>query len=40
MIHFNHPRELTDYDIEGLHLVHKAGGITVNQTPLIRGVNH
>jgi len=39
MTHFNHPRELTDYAVESIHLLQKAGGITVNQTPLIRGVN-
>jgi len=39
MTHFNHPRELTDYALEGLHQLHKAGAVTMNQTPLIRGVN-
>ena len=39
MTHFNHLRELTDYAVESIHLLQKAGGITVNQTPLIRGVN-
>jgi KamA family protein len=39
MAHFNHPRELTEPALKGLQLLQKAGAITVNQTPLIRGVN-
>jgi len=39
MAHFNHPRELTREAIEGMNLLREAGTITVNQTPLIRGVN-
>ncbi|MBN1291710.1 MAG: KamA family radical SAM protein [Candidatus Latescibacteria bacterium] len=39
MTHFNHPRELTDVAIEALHKVHKAGVVTANQTPIIRGIN-
>lgn len=39
MAHFNHPVELTDVAVEGLNLLQKAGAVTVNQTPLIRGVN-
>jgi KamA family protein len=39
MVHFNHPRELTDAAIEGLGLLQQAGAITVNQTPLIAGIN-
>jgi lysine 2,3-aminomutase len=39
VVHFNHPRELTDQAIEGMDLLQKAGVITVNQTPLIAGVN-
>lgn len=39
MAHFNHPRELTDEAVMGLHLLRRAGVVTVNQTPLIRGVN-
>jgi len=39
VVHFNHPNELTGVAIEGIDLLHKAGCITVNQTPLIRGVN-
>lgn len=39
MCHFNHPRELTEPAMKALHLLRKAGVITLNQTPLIRGVN-
>jgi len=39
MAHFNHPRELTQPALKGLQLLQKAGAITVNQSPLIRGVN-
>ena len=39
MNHFNHPRELTEQALQALRLLQKAGAITVNQTPLIRGVN-
>jgi KamA family protein len=39
MTHFDHPHELTDVAIKSVNLLHKAGGILANQTPLIRGVN-
>lgn len=39
MAHFNHPRELTPPALEGLRLLQRAGAITLNQSPLIRGVN-
>jgi len=39
MAHFNHPRELTEPALQALQLLQKAGAITVNQSPLIRGVN-
>jgi L-lysine 2,3-aminomutase len=39
MAHFNHPRELTEEAVEGMNLLKSAGTVTVNQTPLIRGVN-
>lgn len=39
MAHFNHPRELTPEAVEGLLVLQRAGATTVNQTPLIRGVN-
>lgn len=39
MAHFNHPRELTEPALRALQMLQKAGAITVNQSPLIRGVN-
>ncbi len=39
MVHFNHPRELTPEAIRGMALVHDAGVITCNQTPMLRGIN-
>ncbi len=39
MAHFNHPRELTDDAIRAMNLLQKAGVVTVNQTPLLRGIN-
>ncbi|MEE9118625.1 MAG: KamA family radical SAM protein [Calditrichia bacterium] len=39
MAHFNHPRELTREAIEGMNRLRETGAVTVNQTPLIRGVN-
>lgn len=39
MCHFNHPRELSPQAIEGLNILRSAGVITVNQTPLLSGVN-
>jgi len=39
MTHFIHPRELTDAAVQAISLLQKAGAITANQAPLIRGVN-
>jgi lysine 2,3-aminomutase len=39
MAHFNHPRKLTAHAREGLDLLQKAGVTTINQTPMIRGIN-
>jgi KamA family protein len=39
MAHFNHPRELTDEAIKAMDMLRNAGAVTVNQTPLIRGIN-
>ena len=39
MVHFNHPRELTTQAIRATHLLIKAGAITANQTPLLKGIN-
>ncbi len=37
--HFDHPREITDVAIKAIALLHKAGAVMENQTPLIRGIN-
>ena len=39
MAHFNHPREMTDVAIRAMDILRKAGTVTVNQTPLIKGIN-
>ena len=39
MAHFNHPRELTSRALRAIAALQKAGVITVNQTPLLGGVN-
>ncbi len=39
MTHFVHPRELTDAAVQAIALLQRAGAITANQAPLIRGVN-
>lgn len=39
MTHFIHPRELTDAAVQAISLLQRAGAITANQAPLIRGVN-
>lgn len=39
MLHFNHPREITDEATEAIVKLQTAGIATVNQTPIIKGVN-
>lgn len=39
MTHFIHPRELTDVAVTAVEMLQRAGAITANQMPLIRGVN-
>jgi len=39
MNHFDHPRELTPESREAIRLLREAGAMTVNQCPIIRGVN-
>ncbi|HDR73219.1 MAG TPA: KamA family radical SAM protein [Methanoculleus sp.] len=39
MTQFNHPRELTGAASEALDLLHRAGAVLANQTPLLRGIN-
>ncbi len=36
---FNHPRELTDYAVEAINLLLRAGAILANQTPILHGIN-
>jgi lysine 2,3-aminomutase len=38
--HFNHPRELSPEDIEAMNLIGNVGVVTVNQNPLLRGINY
>ena len=37
--HFIHPRELTDAAVEATTRLRRAGAITANQSPLLRGIN-
>ncbi len=37
--HFNHPRELTPQAVRAMNLLQEAGVMTVNQTPLLKGIN-
>ena len=39
VVQFNHPRELTPEAVEAMDMVHRTGVVTVNQTPLLRGIN-
>jgi len=39
MAHFNHPKELTDEACLALDILNRNGARTINQTPLIRGIN-
>jgi L-lysine 2,3-aminomutase len=39
MAHYNVPRELTDASCQALDLLMKAGVMTVNQTPVLKGIN-
>lgn len=39
MLHFNHPREITEELISAVKKVQNAGIATLNQTPIIKGVN-
>jgi len=39
MVHFNHPRELTEVAVEGLSRLLESRAVVVNQTPLLKGVN-
>jgi len=37
--HFNHPREITPQAVRAMNLLQAAGVVTVNQTPMLRGIN-
>jgi KamA family protein len=39
MCHFNHPNELTDVARQGLDLLMQLGVMTVNQSPIVGGIN-
>ncbi len=39
MGHFNHPRELTPQALKAIAAMQKAGVITINQTPILQGIN-
>ena len=39
IVHFNHPKEITDVALKGVRMLQEAGAIVANQTPLLRGVN-
>lgn len=37
--HFNHLKELTPHAVRAVNLLHKAGALLANQTPILRGIN-
>ncbi len=39
MVHYNHPRELSDEAVKALNAIRRAGGMMAAQTPLLGGVN-
>jgi lysine 2,3-aminomutase len=39
MLHFNHPREITEQSMEACDMLLRVGAVLCNQTPMIRGVN-
>jgi L-lysine 2,3-aminomutase len=39
MVHFNHPREITDEAVLAIDILLKSGAQLANQTPILRGVN-
>jgi lysine 2,3-aminomutase len=40
MIHFSHPREITDKAALAVDILMRAGAVVTNQTPILRGINH
>lgn len=39
MLHFSHPREITDVSLKACDQLLRSGAVLCNQTPLLRGVN-
>jgi KamA family protein len=40
MMHFNHPREITEKAALAVDILTRSGAILANQTPILRGINH
>lgn len=40
MMHFNHPREVTDKAALAVDILLRSGAVLTNQTPILRGINH
>jgi KamA family protein len=40
MMHFNHPREITEKAALAVDILIRSGAILTNQTPILRGINH
>lgn len=39
MVHFNHPREITEEATRAVDIMLKAGALVANQSPILRGIN-
>ncbi len=39
MVHFDHPKELTETAINCISKIQEAGAVVIDQTPIIRGIN-
>jgi KamA family protein len=40
MMHFNHPREITEKAALAADILTRSGAVLTNQTPILRGINH
>lgn len=40
MAHYNHPNEMTDFSMQAIEQLHRAGVVVVNQTPVLNGINN
>ncbi len=40
MMHFNHPKEITEEAALAVDILTRSGAILTNQTPILRGINH